>query len=389
MPAKKKQIRKQQINRRRAKQRLTRRQAQLRAQDELWHDMRPLLIQYNLRDASDEAWLEFAAHVMHDATALYDEPEFSELLFHPADAIHAVANEFNARVPPPDQFNKLSEEEQADYTTEAYVNVIAQFISPEFQQDVWDALVDCRQRLRREKQTRKLALASAVEMILRDDARPEVWGACGLFFEALQASLDKAGQFEDAREKALQAARAIQPDVTSELDLVEDSPADQAYWQVVDNTPGLADYLEASQEIEEEDMLERQALDVELASELFDPDELQELVDDLVADLQAQGIELLGTDSTPQEAQTAVARLSQFVQTHISPERFEQILSDLQDVIEEHKRDDLVVQRAKDLHTWLTQDDVTYWQNIAFQQLIFDALVENVLAEVDQDDHDA
>ncbi len=391
MPTKK-QARKRQLKRRHAKQRLTHRQAQLRARDELWHDMRPLLIQHNLRDASDEAWLEFAVHVMHDATALYDELEFSGLLFHPADAIYAVADEFNARVPPPDQFHKLSKEEQADYTTEAYVHVIAQFVSPEFQQDVLDALGECRQRLRRERQMDKLALASAVEMILRSDDRPEIWGTCGLFFEALQASLDKADQFEDAREKALQAAQAIQPDVTSEHDLVEGSPAERAYWKVVDKTPGLADYLEASRDLEEEEMLERHELDSELASELFDPDELQELADKLVADFQAQGIELLRTSDTQQDAQAAVARLPQFIQAHIAAERFEQLLEDLQDLIGEKEHDDLVIQRAKELRVLLTESDIPYWQNVAFQQLVFDALVEKVLAEadeLDQDDNDA
>jgi hypothetical protein len=389
----KKQVGKGQSRRRRKQQPLNQRQAMLRARDELLHDMRPLLIQYNLRGATDEAWTDFAAQVMHDATALYDEPEFSDLLFYPAEAFYSVLGQFNAYVPPPDELEKLSREERDDITTEAYAHAIAEFVSPEFQHAVLNALVECRRRLRREKRMDTLALASAVEMILRDDDRPLIWGICGLLFRALEASLDQARQFEEVREEALKAAQAVQPDVTDEHDFEEGSAAALAFWEVVDKTPGLDDYLEARRELDDESAEERQELDGELATQLFDPEELGEWLDALVQDLKAQGVGLLRTDTSQQDAQAVIGRLPDFLQAHLPVERFQQLLADLDELIEAEDEDDLIVRRAQALRGGIAGSDVPYWQNMAFQQFVFGALVAYMSAEVeglsDEDDEDA
>lgn len=380
----KKQVRSQQAKRQRKQQQTSRRQAELRAQDELWHDMRPLLIEHNLRAVTDDAWAEFAATVMHDSVALYEEPEFSGLRFHPAEVFYAVMDAFNVNVPPPHEFDKLSEDEQSEYQTEAYIHVIAEFVSPEFRRAVLSGLGDCRKRLKREKRIETLALAAAVEMILRGDQEPLIWGTCGLFFRALQASLDQAMAFEAAREEALKAAQALQPDLVDESELEEGSPADDAFWAVVDQTPGLDEYLEARWELEEEHVDEQSELDADLAYELFDPSEWEAFLDGLVKHLQAQGVDLFADEDSPPTARSAVEMLPEFVRTHISPERFEQFVSDLGSFIEEEDEDDELVRRAESLRDELAVGQTPYWQNAAFQQFLFGALVAFVLAESEE-----
>jgi len=389
----KQQARKQQIKRRKSQERLSRRQASLRAEDELWHQMRPLLVLYDMHDATEDGWIEFAVHVMHDCTALYDEPEFEGLLFHPAEAMYEMLREFDARVPPPDELEQLPEAERSDVLTDASIRVIAKFISPEFQRAVLNALMNCRQRLKRAKQAEKLALAAAVERLLRDDDRPVIWATCGIFHQALQASVEAANEFEGAKEKALKAAQAIQPDVTDVSDLEEGSPADLAFWEAVDETAGLEDYLEAWMDIEEEAMAEREELDAELASQLFDPAELEELLDELVADLKAQGIDLSEPSGEEREAQTVVARLPELLKARLTVERYQQLLTDLDELVEEadEDEDDPRMQRAQVLQAALHDAEIPYWQNGALQQFLFDAFLARVLEateELDDEDDD-
>jgi hypothetical protein len=388
----KKQVRKQQAKLQRKQKQISRRQASLRAKDELWHEMRPLLVLYDVRDPTEDEWIDFATHVMHDATALYDEPEFEGLLFQPAEAMYMLLREFDAHVPPPDELEKLPEAEQSDLMTEASIHAIVEFVSPELQRDVLSALGECRQRLKRAKQSEKLALAAAVEMLLRDDAQPVIWATCGIFHQALQASLKAANEFEEAKEKALKAAQAIQPDVKEIYDLEEGSPADLAFWEAVDKTPGLDDYLDAWMDIEEEAMSEREELDADLAGQLFEPAELDEILEGLVADLKAQSVDLSEFSDEGQAAETIVARLPEFLKGHISAERFQQLVDDLDELIEQAEENDPKLRRAEDLHLALSDAEIPYWQNGALQQFVFDALVARILEnaeELDDEDEDS
>lgn len=383
-----KQIRSQQAKRQHKKQPASRRQAELRAHDELWHDMRPVLVEHNLRAVTDDAWAAFAATVMHDSVALYDEPEFGDLRFHPAEAFYALLDAFKAHAPSPDEFEKLSEDEKAEHQTEAYIQVIAEFVSPEFQRAVLDGLVQCRKRLKREKRADTLALAAAAEMILRGDSEPVVWGTCGMFFRALQASLDEAQEFEAARDEALKAVQAIQPGLMDESELEEGSPADVAFWEAVDKTPGLDEYLEARWELEEEHFDERSELDADVAFQLFDPGELDAMLGDLVESMKAQGIDVFAPDDVPKDARSVVDILPEFVKTHVSPDRFIEFVQDLNDLIadEPEDEDDPRIRRAEELRDDLADRQAPYWQNAAFQQFLFGALVAYVSEEADEFD---
>lgn len=386
----KKQTRKKQAQRSRKPQRLSRHQANLRAEDELWHEMRPLLVKHNLRHASDEGWTAFAAQVMFDSTALYDETEFQGLLFDPAEALHAMAHEFDAHVLPPEEYQQLPQEEREDLATEAYVNAVAGFIYPEFQSAILDVLVDCRKRLKREKRTDMLALAAAVEKLLRDDDRPVIWGVCGILQRAFQASLQEASEFEEARAEALKAARAVQPDVTEEYDLEDGSPADLAYWEVVDKTPGLSDYLDRKWELEEEAMEEWTQLDGELAAELFDPEELHDFLMALVENLKAHGIDLTtGILTTPSEerdaSQVLLTQLPESIKAIFLPDRFRELLDDLDGFIEEGDDSDPMTQRARQLHDAFSEGGAPYWENLALAQFIFNALIASMLESSEQE----
>jgi hypothetical protein len=201
-------------------------------------------------------------------------------------------------------------------------------------------------------------------------------------FRALQTALAQAHEFEDAQLEALQAAQAIQPDITSEQDLVEDSPADLAYWEAVDRVSGLEDYLDACMDIEEERLTQLQELDGKLADQLFGSTELQEITESMAADLKAMGIQLTGMDKSPRNVEEAAAWLPEFLRARIPPERFERFRQELDRFIQDGAQNDLAVQRAEELRELLAASGVSYWENVAFQQFVFHALIDYVLGAI-------
>jgi hypothetical protein len=146
--------------------------------------------------------------------------------------------------------------------------------------------------------------------------------------------------------------------------------------------------LEARWELEEEHVDEQSELDADLADELFDPSEWEAFLDGLVKHLQAQGVDLVADEDSPPTARSAVEMLPEFVRTHISPERFEQFVSDLHDLIEDEDGDDELVRRAEELQEELADRQMPYWQNAAFQRFLFGALMAFVLEETQEFDED-
>ena len=372
----------------------TRRQAELQARDQLLHEAQPLMTQYDLRSDNQEEWARFAARVMFDSTALYDEIEFHDMVFDPAEVIYIVTRQFGASVPPPEELDKLPQEEREDIVSEAYIKSAAEFVQPELVRAILDELVNCRQRLKREKRTDQLALAAATEMLLRSDSRPIIWGTCGILQKMFHNALEEAFAFEKAREDALRAAQAIQPDATDVDDLEEGSPADLAFWEVIDKTPDLADYLDHQLELEDEELEMRHQLDGELAADLFDPEELHEFLTDLVENMEAHDVEPISSSplrpSEESEANQALERLPESIKATFAPERFEELIDALDEMIEEGDEADPKIQRAEELSDALADDSMPYWENPALAQFIFNALVASVLEEADsfEDDDD-
>ena len=366
----------------------THRQAELQARDQLLHEAQPLMTQYDLRSDHQEEWTKFASQVMFDSTALHDEIEFHDMMFDPAEVIYTVTRQFSASVPSPEELDKLPQAEREDIVSKAYINSAAEFVQPELVRAILDELVNCRKRLRREKRTDQLALAAATEMLLRSDSRPVMWGTCGMLQKMLRNALEKAFAFEEAREEALKAAQAIQPDVTDVYDLEEGSPADLAFWEVVDKTPDLADYLDRQLELEDEELEMRHQLDGELAADLFDPEELHEFLTGLVENMETHdGEPISDSPLMPSEEsevnQALMERLPESIKATFAPERFEELIDALDEIIEEGDEADPKIQRAEELSDALSDDSVPYWENPALAQFIFNALVASVLEEAD------
>jgi hypothetical protein len=366
----------------------TRRQTELQARDQLLHEAQPLMTQYDLRSDNQEEWTKFASQVMFDSTALYDEIEFRDMVFDPAEVIYTVTRQFSASVPPPEELDKLPQAEREDIVSEVYINSAAEFVQPELVRGILDGLVNCRRRLKREKRTDQLALAGATEMLLRSDSRPVIWGTCGILQKMLHNALEEAFAFEKASKDALKAAQAIQPDVTNVYDLEEGSPADLAFWEMVDKTPDLADYLDRQLELEDEAVEIQHQLDSELAADLFDPEELREFLTALVEDLEAHNVEPSSDNALmPSEEsvvnQALMERLPELIKTTFARERFEELVDDLDEIIEKGDEANPTIQRAEELSEALADDSTPYWENLALAQFIFNALVASVLEEAD------
>lgn len=229
----------------------------------MWRDLQPLTIQYDLDDAED--FEHFAADVMCKAVALHNEPEFEDWKFDPADAAVLLTSTFATYVPPPEELEKLPFDEQQDLITEASIQAILHFITPNMQQDLLNTLGRCRRRLKREGQTDKAAMAAATEWLLRSDHRPEIWSTCGIFYHMLWEAIEQATRLDREKEKALKLAQAIQPDVETEYDLVEGTPAYQAFWEAVQANPELSHFMERQAKATVQFSAAESTLDAELA----------------------------------------------------------------------------------------------------------------------------
>jgi hypothetical protein len=383
----KKKTRREQDKRRRREAERKHRQAAEQAEAQLWQELQPRAQGYNLED--DDEFIEFASHVMHDSADLYDEPEFKSIVFDPADAMLVELGSFNATVPAPEKLEQLSDEEHQAIVEDAQVRAVAQLVTPKLQRDVLKVFKQCRQRLQRERKTDQLALASATEMLLRNDARPIIWATCGVLHKAFSEALDQAFELQKAEEEALKAAKAIQPDIEQTQDLEEGTPAYAAFWDAADKTPGLVEYLERAEELESTLFEAQRKLNAELTKELFDPEEIEELVYALSDSIHEQGVDLDATDQKRGGLPIAESTFSDVLKDKISPERFQEILRDLDSIIEAGDEMDEVVQRARVVRDDLTESKLPHWENFAFQRLCLDGMVADVLGSEDEDDEEA
>ena len=383
--AKKKAHREQDKHRRREAER-RHRQAAEQAEAQLWKELEPLALGYNMDD--NDEFIEFASHIMLDSATLFDEPEFKDLAFDPAEAILVELGSFNATVPSLEKLEQLPDDEHQAILEDAQVRAVSKLVTPKLQRDLLKAFKQCRQRLKRERKTDQLALASATEMLLRNDSRAIIWATCGILHKAFGAALEIAFKFQEAEEKALKVAQAVQPDITDVADLEEDSPAYRAFWEAAEKTPGLVDYLERAEELGATAFEVQHELNAELAMELFDPEEIEDMVDALAENMKAQGVDL---GAEPQErGQTPIAEstFSDVLKAKLSPERFQEIRGDLDSIIEEGDEMDEIIQRARILRDELAEGELPYWENPVFQQLCLDVMVADVLDSVEEDEDD-
>jgi hypothetical protein len=366
-----------------------RRLAEQQAEEQLWREMQPFSAQFDLETNDHDEQIAFASHIMIESAALYDEPEFHDLdfPFTPAEAMYAMVSTFNVRVPPPDELERLPEEERNDALSEARVYAIAEFIEPRFQKDLLKAFARCRQRLAREKRPDPLAKAAAAEWVLRGDTRPEIWATCGILHRAFRNTLEQAFAFQRAADEALAAAQAIQPSVTEVEELEPGSPADKAFRKAASKTPGLLEYLDRQAELELERIETLRENEGELAIELFDPEEVDQLFEAMVACIQAPGADLaqpghraVGRD----ESLALTQQLSEALKAVFPPERFQEMMDDLQGIIEDGDPSDPVVQTALMLHDPLSDKSQPYWENPAFIQFCLGAVLESALGAQDE-----
>jgi hypothetical protein len=373
--------------RRREAERKHRQAAEL-AEAQLWRELEPRSQGYNLDD--DDQFIEFASQVMFDSAVLYDEPEFHDLAFDPAEAMLAELGSFNATVPAPEKLERLPEDEHQAILEDAQVRAVSTLVTPGLRRDLLKRFKQCRQRLKRERETDQLALASATEMVLRGDSRPIIWATCGLLHKVFGEALETAFEFQQAEEEALKFAQAIAPDIAEAADLQEDSPAYRAFWQAAAKTPGLTEFLERAEELGSILFEAQHKLNAELGIELFEPEEIEDLVESLVENLKKQGVDLGGERPDRSKSPIVESTFSDVLKTHILPERFRELVDDLARIVEQGDEMDEVVRRAQILRDDLTGTDPPYWENPVFQQLCLDVMVADVLgtAEKDEDDQE-
>ena len=383
-----KQARRGQDKRRREAER-KHRQAAEQAEAQLWKELEPLAHGYNMDD--DDEFIEFASHMMLDSAVLFKELEFRDLAFDPAEAMLAELGSFNATVPAPEKLDRLPDEEHQAILEDAQVRAVSRLVTPGLQRNVLRRFKQCRQRLRRERKTKELALASATEMLLRNDSRPIIWATCGILHMAFGAALETAFEFQNAEEEALKAAQAIQPDITEVADLEKDSPAYRAFWKAAGKTPGLTEYLERAEELGATVFEMQHDLNAQLGMELFEPEEIEDLVHALTESMKAQGVDLDGKPHERDKTPISESTFSDVIKAKLPPERFQEIMDELDSIIEEGDEMDEIVQRAQVLRDDFGESDLPYWEHHAFQQLCLDVMVADVLdsAEEGQDDEDA
>ncbi len=387
----KKQIRHEQSKRQQRQHRRSR-QATLRHEDRLYREIQPLASHYNLED--EDEFIRFATDAMIGSGDFFEEPEFEGLEFDPADAYSTLLLMFNTYVPIPERFETLSEDERQEFIADASTYALSEFITPELQKDFLEALGQYRRRLRREGQHDKLAIASATELLLRNDTRPEIWATCGLLYRIYQETIDIATELEDRKASALELAQALQPDVEDIYDLEEGTPAYEAFWNAVRDDPELFDYVQNWQSMTLDLMDLSVQHDAELALELFDEEELDQFLDALPEGLEADGIPLeklgdwLEADETRQQAVRARS-LPELIRQQFSQERFDELVDDLHAIAEAEKGNPRLMQRARALHIDFCAEG-PYWQNPAFIRFLFSALVDYTSEEEydEEDDED-
>jgi|GEM_PF-3757002 len=359
--------------------------AEQQAEEQLWREMQPLSARFDLETDDHDEQIAFASHIMIESASLYDEPEFHGLAFpfKPAEAMSAMVGMFNVHVPAPDELEQLPEEERNDALSEAQVYAISEFIEPRFQRDMLKAFARCRQRLARQKQTDQLAMAAAAEWILRGDTRPEIWATCGILHKAFHNTLEQGFAFQRAADEALQAAQAIQPGVTEAEELEPGSPAYKAFRKAAGKTPGLLEYLDRQAELEFERIETLRENEGELALELFDPEEIDQLLEAVVARMKASGADL-SQPGQQSESQALMRQLPDVLKTVFPPERFQELMDDLQDMIATGDPLDPMVQMARMLHGPFSDKSLPYWENPAFIQFCLGAVLESMLGAQDE-----
>ena len=201
-------------------------------------------------------------------------------------------------------------------------------------------------------------------------------------------ALETAFEFQKAEEEALKFAQAIQPDITEAADLQEDSPAYRAFWEAAAKTPGLTEFLERAEELGATLFEAQHELNAELGIELFEPEEIEDLVVSLVENLKTQGVDLGGERPDQSKSLIVESTLSDVLKAQILPERFQELVDDLASIVEEGDEMDAVVRRAQILRDDLTGTDPPYWENPVFQQLCLDVMVADVLGSAEEDEDD-
>ncbi len=384
-----KQARRKQDQRRRSEAERKHRQAAEQAEAQLWQELQPLTQGYDMDD--NDEFIEFASHIMHDSAELFEEPEFHDLAFDPAEAMLAELGSFNATVPDPEKLEQLPEEEHQGLLEDAQVRAVSRLVTPGFQRNVLRRFKQCRQRLKREGLAKRLALASATEMLLRNDSRPIIWATCGILHKAIGAALETAFEFQKAEEQALSAAQAIQADIADVADLEKDTPAYRAFWKAAGKTPGLTEYLERAEEMSATVFEMQRDLNVQLGLELFEPEEIEGLVHALAKSMKAQGVDLDDKRHKRSKPPISESTFADVIKAQLPPERFQEIMDDLDRMIEEGDDMDEMVQRARVVRDDFGESDLPYWENHAVQQLCLDVMVADVFdsAEEGQDDEDA
>ena len=384
-----KQARREQDRRRHREAERKHRQAAEQAEVQLWNELDPLAQGYDLDD--DDGFIEFASQMMHDSAGLFEEPEFHDLAFDPAEVMLLEMGSFNATVPAPEKLEQLPEEEHQGLLEDAQVRAVSRLVTPGFQRNLLTRFKQCRQRLRRERKAKQLALASATEMLLRNDSRPIIWATCGMLHMAFGAALETAFEFQEAEVQALHAAQAIQPDIADVADLKEGTPAYRAFWEAAGKTSGLTEYLERIEEMSAIVFEMQRDLNIQLGVELFEPEEIENLVHALTASLKAQGVNLGSARDERSKPPISESTLADVIKAKLPPERFRKITDDLDRLIEEGDEMDEIVQRARVLRDDFGESDLPYWENHTVQQLCLDVMVADVFDSGDegQDDENA
>lgn len=278
--------------------------------DELARDLLSFLPAYG-GPLTEEQAAEILASSVLDSDELADEPEFSELYFHPMQAIDAYAELEEERAIDDEMLNALSEEEEDELFFELMEDLTRRVLSPQLQDAILEAMEAAWERVHKEGDQEKAGRLAAMLTLLQSKEGEEAWPQVGLVQAILHRSLE-AG-FEMARVFEGQEDADLSPREQWQLGTARRT--EEQLEAVVARYPGLDAVLQ-----QKDDHAWNEGLGALMEGELyvgFFSDEELEQAADLV------NPEALGALGLPEEewGQAGVQALRSYVSGLLTPER--------------------------------------------------------------------
>jgi hypothetical protein len=303
----------------------------LQPKAELLNDMAPLFPPGSLD--SEESMMDLMMAIVNTYD-LIEEPEFEEIIVSPLQCVEIfseVGEKMGIGTP---EFERLSEDEQEERNLNLLETVTRRLFTNELRQQLITALNTLRLRLKTTGRQQDVPRVAALQLFLGDRKSKEMWPTLGLVQAIVQRSLEAGFELLEASSEVLNVTEG---DTTGEAGLLEriGSATKQKLETVLDKVPGLSGFLER-----EADKIWDEGTDAifegNLVLNLFTPEELepglQIIKEAMSVDEEAleQGAKLKVGE---EQARDVVSRTAAYVEALVTPERFEQIREQLNQLI--------------------------------------------------------